>query len=81
MIFQVLRHPDHQPGGVILWAHHEKLVAIDQKVAFLGGLDICFGRWDDFKHRLVDVGSVVTLKRAKKQVCKWIIWMIVVVVA
>ena len=36
--FQVLRHPDHLPGsGVIYWAHHEKLVAVDQKVAFIGG--------------------------------------------
>ena len=36
--FQVLRHPDHLPGsGVIYWAHHEKLVAVDQKIAFIGG--------------------------------------------
>ncbi|XP_072046089.1 phospholipase D1-like isoform X2 [Amphiura filiformis] len=68
---KILRHPDHAPGGVMLWAHHEKLVAIDQKVAFLGGLDICFGRWDDHKHRLADVGSAVTLKKQpspKKQI-------------
>ena len=54
-----MRHPDHNPGQVFLWAHHEKLVAIDQKVAFVGGLDICYGRWDDFKHRLTDVGSAL----------------------
>ncbi|XP_071943012.1 phospholipase D1-like [Antedon mediterranea] len=59
---RVIRHPDHVPGGTILWAHHEKLVAIDQHVAYLGGLDICYGRWDDFKHRLVDVGSAFTDK-------------------
>ena len=35
---QVLRHPDHITGaGVMRWAHHEKLVVIDQKVAFIGG--------------------------------------------
>ena len=35
---QVLRHPDHITGaGVVRWAHHEKLVVIDQKVAFIGG--------------------------------------------
>ncbi|XP_071792238.1 phospholipase D1-like isoform X2 [Asterias amurensis] len=56
---KVMRHPDHNPGQVFLWAHHEKLVAIDQKVAFVGGLDICYGRWDDFKHRLTDVGSAL----------------------
>ena len=40
-LIQVLRHPDHLPGaGVIYWAHHEKLVAVDQKVAFIGGKKI-----------------------------------------
>ncbi|XP_038048919.1 phospholipase D1-like [Patiria miniata] len=60
---KVMRHPDHNPGQVILWAHHEKLVAVDQKVAFVGGLDICYGRWDDFKHRLTDVGSALVANR------------------
>ncbi|KAJ8032443.1 Phospholipase D1 [Holothuria leucospilota] len=67
---RVLRHPNHPPGGIILWAHHEKVVIVDQAVAFLGGLDICYGRWDDFKHRLTDLGSVThtdrTLERQKK---------------
>lgn len=49
--WQVLRHPDHGANGVLLWAHHEKLVVIDQSVAFLGGIDLCYGRWDDEKHR------------------------------
>ncbi|KAL1132098.1 hypothetical protein AAG570_010056 [Ranatra chinensis] len=49
---KVLRHPDHAKAGVFLWAHHEKLVIVDQEVAFLGGIDLCYGRWDDFKHRL-----------------------------
>jgi hypothetical protein len=36
--FQVIRHPDHVPGsGIIYWAHHEKIVSIDQKISFLGG--------------------------------------------
>ncbi|XP_071112498.1 phospholipase D1-like isoform X2 [Haliotis cracherodii] len=55
---RVLRHPDHGANGVLLWAHHEKLVVIDQSVAFLGGIDLCYGRWDDEKHRLKDLGSV-----------------------
>ena len=51
---QVLRHPDHIPGkGILLWAHHEKLVAIDQQIAFIGGIDLCYGRWDDAQHRFV----------------------------
>ncbi|XP_011308868.1 phospholipase D2 [Fopius arisanus] len=55
---KVLRHPDHARVGVFLWAHHEKIVVVDQTVAFLGGLDLCYGRWDTNEHRLTDLGSV-----------------------
>uniref|UniRef100_A0A8C5CUV4 phospholipase D n=1 Tax=Gadus morhua TaxID=8049 RepID=A0A8C5CUV4_GADMO len=58
---KVMRHPDHVSSSVYLWAHHEKLVVIDQSVAFVGGIDLAYGRWDDREHRLTDVGSV-TLK-------------------
>ncbi|XP_046394345.1 phospholipase D1 [Ischnura elegans] len=55
---KVLRHPDHAKAGVFLWAHHEKIVVVDQSIAFLGGIDLCYGRWDDPVHRLTDVGGV-----------------------
>ncbi|XP_078734754.1 phospholipase D1-like [Lampetra fluviatilis] len=55
---KVLRHPDHVSSTVLFWAHHEKLVVIDQTVAFLGGIDLAYGRWDDYQHRLTDIGSV-----------------------
>ncbi|GFR10586.1 phospholipase D1 [Trichonephila clavata] len=55
---KVLRHPDHVTNGTLLWAHHEKLVCVDQTYAFLGGIDLCYGRWDDFQHRLTDLGGV-----------------------
>uniref|UniRef100_A0A8C2HML4 Phospholipase n=1 Tax=Cyprinus carpio TaxID=7962 RepID=A0A8C2HML4_CYPCA len=58
---KVMRHPDHVSSSVYLWAHHEKIVVIDQSVAFVGGIDLAYGRWDDCEHRLTDVGSV-TLK-------------------
>jgi hypothetical protein len=29
----------------ILWSHHQKFVVIDQQLAFVGGLDICLGRY------------------------------------
>uniref|UniRef100_A0AAR2KJE9 Phospholipase n=1 Tax=Pygocentrus nattereri TaxID=42514 RepID=A0AAR2KJE9_PYGNA len=54
----VIRHPDHVPSTALLWAHHEKSVVIDQSLAFLGGIDLAYGRWDDYQHRLTDVGSV-----------------------
>lgn len=53
-----MRHPDHVSSSVYLWAHHEKIVVIDQSVAFVGGIDLAYGRWDDREHRLTDVGSV-----------------------
>ncbi|XP_078209967.1 phospholipase D1 isoform X6 [Callithrix jacchus] len=55
---KVMRHPDHVSSTVYLWAHHEKLVIIDQSLAFVGGIDLAYGRWDDDEHRLTDVGSV-----------------------
>ncbi|XP_045896306.1 phospholipase D2 [Micropterus dolomieu] len=53
---KVMRHPDHVSSVVFLWAHHEKMVAIDQTVAFVGGLDLAFGRWDDSQYQLTDLG-------------------------
>ncbi|XP_067850976.1 phospholipase D1-like isoform X2 [Heptranchias perlo] len=61
---KVMRHPDHVSSSVYLWAHHEKLVVIDQSVAFVGGIDLAYGRWDDHEHRLTDVGSVTRNTRA-----------------
>ncbi|CAF3761639.1 unnamed protein product [Rotaria sp. Silwood1] len=55
---KVLRHPDHHnKNRVIMWSHHEKMVVIDQKIAFVGGIDLCYGRWDDEYMRLVDLGN------------------------
>ncbi|KAF5866487.1 hypothetical protein ETB97_012042 [Aspergillus alliaceus] len=40
---------------VLYWAHHEKLCIVDGRTAFMGGLDMCFGRWDTNQHALADV--------------------------
>ena len=32
-------------------SHHQKYAVIDGQIAFLGGLDLCSGRWDDRQHR------------------------------
>ncbi|CAO3597157.1 unnamed protein product [Absidia cylindrospora] len=50
----VQRHPNHDVGGTFFWSHHEKFVVVDNKIAFLGGIDLCFGRWDTHAHRLAD---------------------------
>ncbi|EON96350.1 putative phospholipase d protein [Phaeoacremonium minimum UCRPA7] len=39
---------------VLFWAHHEKLCLIDDTIAFMGGLDMCFGRWDTNSHPIAD---------------------------
>uniref|UniRef100_A0A8B9F5P0 phospholipase D n=1 Tax=Amazona collaria TaxID=241587 RepID=A0A8B9F5P0_9PSIT len=62
---KVMRHPDHVSSSVYLWAHHEKLVIVDQSVAFVGGIDLAYGRWDDDEHRLTDVGSVKRMVAVK----------------
>uniref|UniRef100_A0AAY4APC5 phospholipase D n=1 Tax=Denticeps clupeoides TaxID=299321 RepID=A0AAY4APC5_9TELE len=64
---KVMRHPDHVSSSVYLWAHHEKIVVIDQSVAFVGGIDLAYGRWDDREHRLTDVGS--PSHRQKPRLC------------
>lgn len=35
-----------------LWSHHEKSCIIDQTYGFMGGLDICYGRWDTPDHHI-----------------------------
>ncbi|GAQ88090.1 Phospholipase D zeta [Klebsormidium nitens] len=56
---KVVRHPDHFSAGVYLWSHHEKIVVVDHRVAFLGGLDLCFGRYDTPEHSLGDLPATV----------------------
>lgn len=56
----VMRHPDHnvfENAGdmTFYWAHHEKFIVIDYAMAFIGGLDLCFGRWDNHQHPMADV--------------------------
>ena len=33
---------------------HGKLCVIDEAIAFMGGIDLCFGRWDTPQHVLID---------------------------
>ncbi|CAF4977369.1 unnamed protein product, partial [Rotaria sp. Silwood1] len=57
-LLMVIRHPGHNTKDcVLLWSYHEKIVIIHQKTTFIGGIDICYGRWDDEFMRRVDVGN------------------------
>ncbi|KAG1822931.1 uncharacterized protein BJ212DRAFT_1331537 [Suillus subaureus] len=50
----VQRSPSHFQTGTFYWAHHEKLCVIDETIAFMGGIDLCFGRWDTPQHVIID---------------------------
>lgn len=50
----VQRSPNQFRQNQFFWAHHEKLVVIDNAMAFVGGVDLCYGRWDDPSHSLTD---------------------------
>jgi phospholipase D1/2 len=39
---------------VLYWAHHEKACIVDSHIAFMGGLDLCYGRWDTNQHSIAD---------------------------
>ena len=43
-----------QDSTVLYWAHHEKLLIVDSNLVFMGGLDLCFGRWDLNQHPIAD---------------------------
>ena len=40
----------HPPGA----CHHQKVIVVDDRVAFVGGLDLTRGRWDTTAHRPED---------------------------
>ncbi|MBW0471417.1 hypothetical protein O181_011132 [Austropuccinia psidii MF-1] len=50
-----MRHPDHfGEETVLFWSHHQKVIIVDDSLACVGGLDLCFGRWDTSSHPLAD---------------------------
>ncbi|OCL05360.1 phospholipase D1 [Glonium stellatum] len=50
----VQRSPNQFRQNTFFWAHHEKICVIDHTIAFCGGVDLCFGRWDTPQHAVVD---------------------------
>jgi phosphatidylserine/phosphatidylglycerophosphate/cardiolipin synthase-like enzyme/Ca2+-binding EF-hand superfamily protein len=45
------------PGPVPLWSHHQKFVVVDDAAAFVGGVDLCYNRYDDERYLLLDPES------------------------
>ena len=52
----VERHPLNSLD--LLWSHHEKLVIIDQIIGYVGGLDLCWGRFDTNEHPIYEYPSI-----------------------
>ncbi|KAI8976465.1 hypothetical protein BDB01DRAFT_844455 [Pilobolus umbonatus] len=55
----VQRHPSRaldifSKDNIFFWAHHEKICVVDNEIAYIGGLDLCFGRHDTHDHILTD---------------------------
>ncbi|EHN01435.1 Spo14p [Saccharomyces cerevisiae x Saccharomyces kudriavzevii VIN7] len=50
----IIRSPNQWLQNTYFWAHHEKFVVIDETFAFIGGTDLCYGRYDTFEHVLRD---------------------------
>ncbi|PSR97072.1 hypothetical protein BD289DRAFT_404500 [Coniella lustricola] len=50
----VQRSPNQYKKNQYFFAHHEKVCIVDHNIAFCGGIDLCFGRWDTPQHLLSD---------------------------
>lgn len=50
----VQRSPNQYKKNQYFFAHHEKVCIVDHYIAFCGGIDLCFGRWDTPQHLLSD---------------------------
>ncbi|KAL2198201.1 hypothetical protein P885DRAFT_34325 [Corynascus similis CBS 632.67] len=50
----IQRSPHQFKKNQFFFAHHEKLCIVDHDIAFIGGIDLCFGRWDTPRHPVVD---------------------------
>lgn len=49
---KVLRYP--KSNFDLLWTPHEKMVVLDQYSGYIGGIDLCWGRYDNSNHNLYD---------------------------
>jgi len=47
-----LSHPGWTP---VIWSHHQKFVVIDDVLAFVGGIDLCFNRYEDSSYEILDL--------------------------
>eukprot|EP01094_Clydonella_sp_ATCC50884_P022040 TRINITY_DN4980_c1_g1_i1.p1 TRINITY_DN4980_c1_g1~~TRINITY_DN4980_c1_g1_i1.p1 ORF type:complete len:1036 (+),score=300.83 TRINITY_DN4980_c1_g1_i1:143-3109(+) len=46
-----LTHPHTTP---LVWSHHQKFVVVDEDIAFVGGIDLCYMRYETKDYPLTD---------------------------
>ena len=51
---KVTRYPSFTETLTLLWSDHEKLVIIDNVIGYVGGLDLCWGRYDNNQHPIYE---------------------------
>jgi len=49
-------HPAFTP---VTWSHHQKIAIVDDQVAFVGGVDLCYYRFDDHRYFVTDPNGVM----------------------
>lgn len=47
-----LMHPNTYVPS--MWSHHQKLVTCDETIGFIGGIDLCYGRYEDSDYSITD---------------------------
>ena len=55
---KVVRHPYEV---INFWSHHEKMAIIDNKILFMGGIDLCFGRYEAQNYKLKEPQNNYTI--------------------
>ena len=50
----LIRFPSHSQKG-LFWSNHEKLVIVDKIIGYLGGFDLCWGRYDNKEHPISEI--------------------------
>ena len=75
----ILRHPAWFNFLNLRFSHHEKLIVVDRTVAFVGGIDLSFGRWDTHNHPLTDnypchfqAIEIESHNQTEQQFCRWV---------
>jgi phospholipase D1/2 len=51
-IIEVQLAQAHADKAAIFFSHHQKQVVIDRKIAYIGGMDLAYGRYDDDHYHL-----------------------------